>query len=394
MSQVISRQALDRLIEQRLATDARVFGPCAVRGGAPAARRGSPDPADRGSHPDAEDLRSDQWLVQETGHSERCLYQDVRSPADLRLDAAVRPSNSIKELVFPRHETLFAYQFHGKQIELIAQEPFVGEQIVVGCRPCDAAALPILDHVFHWDSADPFYDARRRQTTIVTLACRQHDAHCFCTSVNLGPDDPRGSDAMLFDLGDNSYEVRCWTDKGRALFAGQTTTSDATGQVPPGPEKRLDMDAVGRFLQDSFDSPAWQSLSRRCLGCGACAYTCPTCHCFDMVDEGNAAAGRRVRNWDACQFAQFTAHASGHNPRAVQAQRQRQRILHKFQVYPQKFGDLLCTGCGNCTRNCPVRLGVRPVLEGIERQGMPEVENKMTNVESQMTKEGREPKTK
>ena len=84
-----------------------------------------------------------------------------------------------------------------------------------------------------------------------------------------------------------------------------------------------------------------------------------------MVDEGNASAGHRVRNWDACQFAMFTLHASGHNPRNVQSQRQRQRIHHKFQIYPEKFGEVLCTGCGNCTRNCPAGLGVLSVLKTI-----------------------------
>ena len=72
-----------------------------------------------------------------------------------------------------------------------------------------------------------------------------------------------------------------------------------------------------------------------------------------------------MRNWDACQFAMFTMHASGHNPRGDQSQRQRQRIAHKFHVYPQKFGQLLCTGCGNCSRNCPVGMGVLPVLQSL-----------------------------
>jgi ferredoxin len=61
----------------------------------------------------------------------------------------------------------------------------------------------------------------------------------------------------------------------------------------------------------------------------------------------------------------FTMHASGHNPRSDQSQRQRQRIHHKFQIYPDKFGELLCTGCGNCSRNCPVDMGVLPVLKTI-----------------------------
>ena len=60
---------------------------------------------------------------------------------------------------------------------------------------------------------------------MVTLACASHDESCFCTSVGLGPQAERGSDVMLFDLGEE-FEVRCLTDKGRALFAGKTQTSE------------------------------------------------------------------------------------------------------------------------------------------------------------------------
>jgi ferredoxin len=37
-------------------------------------------------------------------------------------------------------------------------------------------------------------------------------------------------------------------------------------------------------------------------------------------------------------------------------------------MYPDKFGEVLCTGCGNCTRVCPAALGVGPVLETIVEQ--------------------------
>ena len=91
----------------------------------------------------------------------------------------------------------------------------------------------------------------------------------------------------------------------------------------------------------------------------------PQAHCFDIVDEGNPRGGERARNWDACQFALFTLHSSGHNPRPAQGARQRQRIYHKFFMYPEKFGETLCTGCGNCARNCPVGLGVLPLVSEI-----------------------------
>lgn len=300
------------------------------------------------------------------------LYKWLNRSEDLVLEGVLRPSNSIKEFLFPRHEKLYGYKIDGKKIELVEPTLPEAEQIIIAARPCDAASLPILDHVFNWDFHDVFYNRRRNLTTVVTLACQDHDAHCFCTAVGSGPGDERGSDAMLYRLGNGQYEVRCFTDKGRALFEGKLEQSTRVGEVGPGPEKRLDMDSIREFLNNDFESPAWKTMTMRCIGCGACAYNCPTCHCFDIVDEKTGANGARVRNWDACQFALFTAHASGHNPRTVQSQRQRQRIYHKFEVYPAKFGETLCTGCGNCSRICPVGLGVLPVLEAL--QGVEEVE--------------------
>ena len=225
--------------------------------------------------------------------------------------------------------------------------------------------LAILDRVFNWDFRDEFYNRRRELTTVVTLACREYDDHCFCTSIDSGPGDPRGLGRALDS--DRCRPIRSPLPdrKGQAAVRRPDHRVHGRGEVIAGPPPRLDLAAVGDFLDGGYENPEWHTSTLRCLGCAACAYTCPTCHCFDMVDEGNAAGGVRVRNWDACQFATFTVHASGHNPRSVQAQRQRQRIYHKFQIYPKKFGELLCTGCGNCTRNCPVGLGVLPVLQSI-----------------------------
>lgn len=331
MSEIISQEKLRRLVGEWIAAGKRVGGPRRVKPG----------------------------LV---------LYATLNSPSELLLDGFIHPVNSIKEFIFPRHEVLYSYRLEGKKIALDNPEPLSAEQIVVGARPCDAAALPILDHVFNWDYRDPFFNRRRELTTVVTLACLEHDSQCFCTSVGLAPDATAGSDVLLVDLGDGSYEVRYVTDKGRKLLTGQTEQSSKVGQVPAGPAPKFDAKTLQAILDGDFDSPLWQELTLRCMGCGACSYSCPTCHCFDIVDEGNARGGVRVKNWDACQFGLFTLHASGHNPRTVQGQRQRQRLYHKFSIYPAKFGAILCTGCGNCTRNCPVSLGVLTVAQEAVRR--------------------------
>lgn len=329
MSELLAKNELIRLLETWLAAGRRVAGPKCVGAG---------------------DLIQYDWLTK---------------AEDLRLDGFIRPANSIKEFVFPRHEVLYGYQFKGKRLELVPAELPAAEQILIGVRPCDAAALKILDAVFNWDFKDDFYNRRRDLTTVVTIACKEYDDFCFCTSVGSGPCDERGSDVLLIPIDGERYEVRCLTEKGRRLYSGAAAASSETAAEPAGPPVRVDLDAVGEFMAAGYDRPEWPEITRRCFGCGACAYTCPTCHCFDIVDEGGASGGVRARNWDACQFTMFTAHASGHNPRGDQSQRQRQRIHHKFQIYPDKFGELLCTGCGNCSRNCPVDMGVLPVLKAI-----------------------------
>jgi ferredoxin len=278
----------------------------------------------------------------------------------------IRPVNSIKQFFLPRHEHLFSYQTHGNQVELKSGTLLSGEQIIVAARPCDAASLPILDQVFNWDYQDAAYNERRRRTTVIAFACQEHDEHCFCTSVGLGPDSQRGADALLLRIDDEHFEVRFGTERGRERLSDLLISSERTGKVGPGPDRRFSIDAVQKFLDTGFEHPLWNTATLRCMGCGACAHNCPTCHCFDIVDQGDCRQGRRVRNWDSCQTALYSLHASGHNPRDVQPSRQRNRIFHKYHTYPKKFGDLLCTGCGACTRNCPVSLGASTILEQIQ----------------------------
>ena len=292
-------------------------------------------------------------------------FSPLQSAGDLFLEGWVRPANSIKEAVFPRHEPLYGYRIEKNSVELTDLPAGVPEQIVIGAHPCDAVAFPILDKIFNWDYTDEFYNRRRAATTVVTFACTTHDAQCFCTTVGLAPDSPRGSDILLSDRNDGTFAVHALTEKGHALIPD--TEQYAAAAQPPAeqPAVKFDPAAVAAFARAHFDDPFWAAQSLACIGCGACAYTCPVCHCFDIVHEGNALQGACVRNWDACQFPLFTQHASGHNPRRNQGDRQRQRIYHKFVIYPEKFGEALCTGCGNCARNCPEGLGVLPLVTRI-----------------------------
>ena len=52
-------------------------------------------------------------------------------------------------------------------------------------------------------------------------------------------------------------------------------------------------------------------------------------------------------------YNEYTMMAGGHNPRAAEAARFRNRLLHKLQFFEERYGMPLCTGCGRCISACP-----------------------------------------
>ena len=105
------------------------------------------------------------------------------------------------------------------------------------------------------------------------------------------------------------------------------------------------------------------------MSCGACTYLCPTCYCFNMTDEQAVNKGERIRSWDSCMFPHFTLETSGHNPRSKKAQRFKQRVGHKFVYYPEKYGELACSGCGRCIRFCPISMEIGKVVARLAEEG-------------------------
>ena len=277
---------------------------------------------------------------------------------------------SPKGVIFPQSEVLLTFAGDEGQAPPIPDE----EVLLFGVRPCDARAFSLLDKVFTWEGIeDPYYLHRRERTTVVALACNEPGAVCFCTSVGGSPAGEAGADVLAFDLGEK-WLLRALTERGEALLnATSKLTQKATDAETKAAEKaateakeRLKPVSVPESLEDlkgSFELEIWEELALGCLGCGACTYSCPTCHCFDITDESRKGVGRRVRSWDTCAFPLFTLHGSGHNPRPEQHARLRQRILHKFLYCPENFGEAFCVGCGRCVTHCPAGLDLRGVLE-------------------------------
>jgi sulfhydrogenase subunit beta (sulfur reductase) len=280
-----------------------------------------------------------------------------------------QPPMSAKAFALPQTETLVRYEREEDKVRAEAPDAPARGVLLFGVNMCDAAAFDIIDRVFKWDYLDDPYLNRRARATQFALACRALQQDCFCDRISYEED---GVDAVAYPL-DDYYLVKVQTDKGREfaeryqdLFGAENGDAESIIKAfreKAGTAKKEPMLEDARAgLEKSFEHADWEILVSTCIGCGICTYTCPTCHCFDIQDEGGTVAGRRLRTWDHCTGRTFTV-MPAHQPRDRQYKRYRQRLLHKFWYYPERFGPLLCTGCGRCITHCPVKINIKELVE-------------------------------
>lgn len=292
------------------------------------------------------------------------LYRPIRSSAEV-VWHFTRPVMSIKECFFPITERMMTLTMRGPSVDLAETLP-EEEAILFGVRPCDARGMLALDALFlTTPPVDPYYAARRRNTTLIGIACEQMGETCFCDSVGGAPDDPTGLDLMLTEQ-NGGYAVEAITEKGAALMATMIL-DDIPGKRPRlEPKDRRAVPMPADWLPH-FVSEYWAEQSERCLSCRACAYVCPTCRCFDVKDEALPTANgdhayERLRCWDSCMREAYRQIAGGHNPRQAKADRLRNRVFCKFQFYAEQYGASACTGCGRCIDACPVNIDITEIV--------------------------------
>ena len=128
---------------------------------------------------------------------------------------------------------------------------------------------------------------------------------------------------------------------------------------------KMEYKEINEKMSKRFDSPAFEEASRNCISCNTCAFICPTCHCFKISDEKIKDTGVRYKSYDSCNNVYFTLEAGGHNPRPAKYRRWRQRSMHKFVYYKERFGVNLCVGCGHCAISCPVNISIFEVVNHV-----------------------------
>ena len=271
-----------------------------------------------------------------------------------------------KALFFPQSEIMLRYNDRFGQLDEIQSEP--KQRILFGIRPCDAQAMTLLDTVFSTEeNSDPYWNTKRKDTLLIGLGCSEPPQTCFCTTVGGSPFNHEGLDALMTEL-DNSLFVEVFSKEAEKLFSEFSTASEDQQQqieiiqshAVESMSPAFQTTDLKQKLDTIFGSDFWGDTAESCLGCGVCTFLCPTCFCFDIVDE--VQRSERVRNWDTCMFRIYSQEASGHNPRPSRKERTRQRLMHKYSYWLDHIGEIGCTGCGRCVRFCPVGLDIRSML--------------------------------
>jgi sulfhydrogenase subunit beta (sulfur reductase) len=316
-------------------------------------------------------------------------YRLVRRDDEARFGFASGPQ-SWKPFLLPPRSEVFQAERDGGSFAPRAAEPAASRRALLGVRPCELAAVAVLDRVFVRDAVrDTLYAAQRDDLFIVAVECAAPGGTCFCASMGTGPGAEAGFDVRLTEVLDGAHRfvARAGSEAGAAILrtipsepataADEAAAEAVVATAAQHMGRSLDTAGLKEALYDNLEHPRWDAVAERCLACGNCTLVCPTCFCTTVVDTSDVTGtvALRERVWDSCFTLGFSYIHGGSIRSSVRA-RYRQWLTHKLASWHDQFGTAGCVGCGRCITWCPVGIDItaeaaairaEPVAPGAQR---------------------------
>lgn len=284
-------------------------------------------------------------------------YEEVGTLSEIVFDQ--KTYFSPKSVMFPPRETLF--RFAGGSMEEAGGED---RPTIVFMRSCDIHALKVLDAQFLHNGGfeDNYYKRHRSSVKVFLLECPSAFEGCSCVSMGTNTTDDY---AVFWREARDGYEVSIPDETFESYFSGMEA-----GEVSPRfVRKDLKPITIPEVIDESlFRDEMWEEYSRRCIACGRCNTSCPTCSCFTIQgipDREDQAGGERRRIWSSCQVKNFATLAGGHEFRIPKGDRMRYKVLHKISDFKKRTGFHMCVGCGRCNDVCPEYISMFKCVEKI-----------------------------
>jgi sulfhydrogenase subunit beta (sulfur reductase) len=305
-------------------------------------------------------------------------WHDRQAPGEYRLEQggdvslfgwAVGPQ-SMKSETFPPQTVVWRSPSGGQDVE-VEGVPGGAPTALVGARPCELAAMAVLDRVLAGGSCpDPAYVTARTGTFVVVADCGSPGGTCFCVSMGTGPAAQEGFDLALTEIldGGHRFVVRVGTQEGADLIeqvahreAGEADLAARAAAIDRAERsmgRTLETDGLPALLARNIDHPSWEQVAQRCLACGNCTLVCPTCFCSTITDTSALDGSlQRTRTWASC-FDLGHSYMHGGPVRVTTRSRYRQWMTHKLSTWHDQFGTSGCVGCGRCITWCPVGIDI------------------------------------
>lgn len=304
-------------------------------------------------------------------------FNTITDPSDICLDhiPTILPP---KKYFLPQHEILLEYDTSkGQNMQAFVDiEPMV----ILGVHSCDIAGIQCLNHVFMDRPKDYHYQTRHDKILLIGYEClKKCDEFASCGLMNTHT-PTGGYDLFMTDMGDYYFfDINTFAGERMTSKYGkfEPCTDEAEKQLKKIRSDRkkifrnetdVNLSEIPSIFEWGFDSHVWERTAERCLSCGNCTNVCPTCYCYDVVDEPemNLSKGHRVRVWDSCQNESFAMIAGGENFREKRFQRTRHRFFRKFKYPVDRYGKFFCTGCGRCSRQCMASINLKETISKLK----------------------------